>query len=184
MTTGDEPANGIERLSARAAIQDCLYRYCHAVDRRRWRLMESVFHEGAMAQVSVLPRSPWREFVEQGAALLEFVGTTHHQLGNIKIAFDDADGADVEAYISAFHHIPADAPPGGPFGGTGAAYDVLLSGRYIDRFENRNGEWRIIEHGSVSDVRQHRTPDRDTPTPQQAAVADNSSIHAVERWLV
>ncbi len=183
MTTEDQLSNGIDWLTARAAIQDCLYRYCHAVDRRRWNLMESVFHEDAMAKVSVLPRSPWREFVKQGAALLEFVGTTHHQLNNIKIDFDN-DGADVESYICAFHHVPADAPPGGPFGGTGAAYDAVFSGRYIDRFEKRNGEWRIAEHSSVSDLRQYRSADVGTEAVQRTAVPDNSSIHVVERWLV
>lgn len=183
MTTGDQLAGGIGRLSARAAIQDCLFRYCHSVDRRRWGLMESVFHDDAMAKVSVLPRSHWKEFVEQGAALLEFVGTTHHQLGNIKINFD-GDGADVESYLAAFHHIPADAPPGGPFGGTGEAHDLLLYGRYIDRFENRNGEWRIADHSSVSDVRQYRSIDPGIDAVQQVAIPDNSSIHVVERWLV
>lgn len=181
MASGDQLTDGIDRLSAQAAIQDCLYRYCHAVDRRRWSLMESVFHDDAMAQVSVLPRSHWREFVEQGAALLEYVGTTHHQLGNIKIAFGD-DSADVESYICSFHHVPADAPSRGPFGGTGNAYDAILSGRYIDRFENRNGEWRIAEHSSISDLRQYRP--LDTDAVQQAAVPDTNSIHVVERWLV
>ncbi len=35
----------LESITARAEIVDVIHRYCHATDRRRWWLMDSVFHE-------------------------------------------------------------------------------------------------------------------------------------------
>jgi hypothetical protein len=150
-----QPADyGPAALAARAEITDVIYRYCHATDRRRWWLMDSVFHEDATCHLSVLGGS-WREFVRQGEALLEHVEDTHHQVGNILIALD-GDVAHAETYLTAFHRVPADAPPGGPFGGTGEAYDAVFGARYIDRFERRNGVWRIAERRSASEYRHYR----------------------------
>jgi hypothetical protein len=145
---------GVLALAARAEITDVIHRYCHATDRRRWWLMDSVFHEDAACHLSVIGGS-WREFVRQGAALLEHVETTHHQVGNIQIALD-GDVAHAETYVTAFHRVPADAPPGGPFGGTGEAYDAVFGARYIDRFERRGGRWRIAERRAAAEYRHYR----------------------------
>jgi hypothetical protein len=141
-------------LAARAEITDVIYRYCHATDRRRWWLMDSVFHEDATCHLSVIGGS-WREFVRQGEALLEHVEDTHHQVGNILIALE-GDVAHTETYLTAFHRVPADAPPGGPFGGTGEAYDAVFGARYLDRFERRGGVWRIAERRSAAEYRHYR----------------------------
>jgi hypothetical protein len=59
---------------------------------------------------------------------------TMHMLGNILIAFRDRDSANVETYFLAYHRLlREDAAP----------YDLILSGRYLDRMEQRDGEWRI-----------------------------------------
>ncbi|WP_337188211.1 nuclear transport factor 2 family protein [Phenylobacterium sp.] len=145
---------GLAALAARAEITDVIHRYCHATDRRRWWLMDTVFHEDATCHLSVIGGS-WREFVEQGAALLAPVGVTHHQVGNIQIALE-GDVAHAETYVTAFHQVPADAPPGGPFGGTGEAYDAIFGARYIDRFERRGGAWRIAERRSAAEFRHYQ----------------------------
>lgn len=145
---------GPAALAARAEITDVIYRYCHATDRRRWWLMDTVFHEDATCQLSVIG-GPWREFVRQGEALLKPIGVTHHQVGNILIALD-GDVAHTETYLTAFHRVPADAPPGGPFGGTGETYDAVFGARYIDRFEKRNGRWRIAMRQSAAEFRHYR----------------------------
>jgi hypothetical protein len=152
--TDNSSAYSLEALAARAEITDVIYRYCHATDRRQWWLMDTVFHEDATCQLSVIG-GDWREFVKQGEALLTNVGVTHHQVGNILIALD-GDVAHTETYLTAFHRVPADAPPGGPFGGTGEAYDAVFGARYIDRFEKRDGVWRIAQRRSAAEFRHYR----------------------------
>lgn len=176
---------GVAALAARAEITDVIHRYCHATDRRRWWLMDSVFHEDAVCRLSVIGGS-WREFVRQGAELLAPIETTHHQVGNIQIALD-GDTAHVETYVTAFHRVPADAPPGGPFGGTGEAYDAVFGARYVDRFERRGGRWRIAERRSAAAYRHYR-PVREgelanVPAEFRGQIGD-ADVFApvVERW--
>ena len=176
---------GAAALAARAEISDVIHRYCHATDRRKWWLMDSVFHEDAICHLSVIGGS-WREFVRQGAALLEPVDVTHHQVGNIQIALD-GDVAHVETYVTAFHRVPADAPPGGPFGGTGEAYDAVFGARYIDRFERRDGRWRIAERRSAAEYRHYRPVSEgglaSVPAQFRGAFGDDdASAPVVARW--
>ncbi|NMM86561.1 hypothetical protein B2J88_19695 [Rhodococcus sp. SRB_17] len=174
----------LESLSARAEIEDVIHRYCHATDRRRWWLMDSVFHEDATCRLSSIGGS-WREFVAQGSALLEPVDATHHQVGNIMIAFEGTV-AHVETYVTAFHAVPHDAPAGGSFGGTGEAYEVMLGARYIDRFELRDGRWRIADRRLLTEWRNHR-PSREGGLAAVTAQArgqreDGISGSVVEAW--
>jgi hypothetical protein len=185
MTAMDRADYSAAALAARAEITDVIHRYCHATDRRRWELMESVFHDDATCHLSVIGGS-WREFVRQGAALLEPVGVTHHQVGNIQIALK-GDLAHVETYVTAFHRVPAAAPSGGPFGGTGEAYDAVFGARYIDRFERRAGRWRIAERRSAAEYRHYRAVSEgslaDVPQQFRGAFGDaDPSAPVVAGW--
>lgn len=175
------PSYDQSALAARAEIADVLMRYCHATDRRRWWLMDTVFHDDATAKVSVLPGGHWREFVKQGASLLEPVGTTHHQIGNMQIAIE-GDTAHVETYVTAFHRVPADAPPGGPFAGSGEAYDAVFGARYIDRFERRDGKWRIADHSSIPDFRHYRPVNEGAMASLEGPPDVDPSIKVVAGW--
>ena len=136
-------------LAARAEIADVVHRYCHAIDRRRWWLMDSVFHDDATYRFGPIEGS-WREFVAQAQALVDPLGPTHHQVSNI-LADLDGDRAQVETYLTAYHRVPVDYPSGFLFPSTGTPYDVLIGGRYVDRFERRNGVWRIAHRIGLFD---------------------------------
>ena len=61
---------------------------------------------------------------------------THHNITNVLIDLV-GDRAAGEAYFIAYHRMAADAA------------DVITAGRYLDRFERRTGEWRIIHRHAV-----------------------------------
>jgi hypothetical protein len=66
-------------------------------------------------------------------------------IGNILIRLDGAR-ARVESYLWSASVLPGDA-----------TREVVVSGRYLDRFERRNDEWRIAERWVVHDYfREHR----------------------------
>ena len=67
---------------------------------------------------------------------------THHLLGNILIHIV-GDNADVESYVHALHRVQR---PGGE------PYDVVIAGRYVDRMQRRDGEWRIFRRIVVRDL--------------------------------
>lgn len=145
-------------LAARAEIVDVIYRYCHAIDRRRWWLMDSVFHDDAFYRFTSIQGS-WRDFVREARKLVDPLGPTHHQVSNILVDLQGAV-AHTETYLTAFHRIPADYPPDLAFPGIGRDYDVITGGRYVDRFELRDGVWRIAHRTGLFDWR-HDQPAND-----------------------
>ena len=62
---------------------------------------------------------------------------TQHRLTNTAIEFDGPDAADVETYVVADHHHTVEDR------------EVIdtFAGRYLDRFERRDGRWAMVRRG-------------------------------------
>lgn len=128
--------------------------YCHALDRRAWHLLERCFHPDATYRFGPIDGT-WQDFVAAARAILEPLAGTHHQLGQTLLSIN-GDAAGAESYFTAVHRVPASAPGDAAFPGTGAAYEVLIGGRYVDRLERRAGEWRIAHRTGLHDWRHDR----------------------------
>lgn len=139
-------------LAARAQILDVIALYCHAIDRRRWELMADCFHSDATYRFGAIDGS-WRDFVVAARAVIEPLRISHHMLGQTLLRLDGAS-AMAETYMQAYHRVAADAPADAVFPGTGEDRDIVIAGRYVDRFENRDGVWRIAHRTGLSDWRQ------------------------------
>ena len=165
-------ASGAPELAARAAIGDVLALYCHAIDRRRWDLMDQCFHADASFSFGPVDGS-WSEFVEIARGMIDPLPSTHHQLGQSTILFD-GDRASVETYLTAAHRIPAEAPAEGVFPGRGVDYHAIIAGRYVDQFERRDGHWRIARRVGTIDWRHDHDLPRDVApfVPLQPDPAD------------
>src|SRR4029453_5590094 len=74
------------------------------------------------------------EFIQWSFPLMGLMDQTQHFMCNVVMAIH-GDRADVESYFFGFHRI------NGPDG----KFDLIAGGRYVDRFEKRNDEWRIAE---------------------------------------
>lgn len=144
----------IETLVAESAINRIVHLYSHALDRRRWDLLERVFHDDARYGFGDIAGS-WRDFAVAARAIVEPLGPTHHMVANVLINLH-GDVADVETYLNAYHVVPADYPAGLNTNGLfydrpGETYVSIVGGRYIDRFEQRNGDWRIAQRAGLYD---------------------------------
>jgi hypothetical protein len=122
-------------LEIRTTIEDALRSYCRGIDRLHAPSIVAAFHPGA-ALVDYGPQ-PLRieEFVEHALASLgsKFVAT-QHRLSNVTVEVT-GDRALVESYMLAYH-VEA----------TGGERRLhTFSGRYIDRFEERHGAWKIAQ---------------------------------------
>jgi SnoaL-like domain len=149
-----------ETLAARAEITDRILLYLHASDRRQWDLMELVFHDDAIWNMSSIGGATWRDTLAFTTKLFaDHLLVTSHQIGNTMIRID-GNSALAEIYCTAYHRVRADAPLGGIFGGVGYEYDLIGGLRYFDRFEKRSGSWKIAERRGVSDWR-HLQPTAD-----------------------
>jgi 3-phenylpropionate/cinnamic acid dioxygenase small subunit len=70
--------------------------------------------------------------------MLRDMESTMHFIGNVLIELTGADAARAESYFTAYHRIA------GPT-------DMIVAGRYLDRFTRRAGEWRIAHRAAVYD---------------------------------
>ncbi len=143
------------QLEDRAIIADIIAAYAHALDRRRWQMMEKLFFDDAQFQFGTV-QGDWRQFVEQAAAILDPCLVTQHQLGQIQYGFEGEDLCHTETYMTAMHTIPAGYPVPEVFPDKGQIYSAIIAGRYVDRFERRNGEWRIAKRTGLYDWREFR----------------------------
>lgn len=143
------------RLEDRAAIADIIAAYAHAIDRRRWSMMEHLFHDDAQFQFGEIV-GDWRSFVDQARALIDPCLATQHQLGQIQFGFDGPDACHTETYMTAMHTVPPGFPMPEVFPDKGVIYSAIVAGRYVDRFEKRSGEWRIARRTGLYDWREFR----------------------------
>jgi SnoaL-like protein len=140
-------------LKDRRDIFDTLKRYTRGVDRHDKELVRSAFWPDAT--ISFDHPQKLDEYVDQEEALLAtFAAHQHHITGQtIDI---QGDTAHVESYVIYFV-VPRDgrkdvAGPATPGRALTSAKSTIGSGRYIERWEKRNGEWRILVRNYVEDL--------------------------------
>lgn len=133
MMTDEALASRIDRLESCEAIRNRLHLYCRGIDRRDPEILKTVFWPDSKVEYGMYAGSG-AEFAEMICGWMDDgFKLTAHMLGNVTIAVD-GDIAHTEAYLHAFHHLTRD---------DGSIFDWTVGGRYQDRLERRNGEWRI-----------------------------------------
>jgi ketosteroid isomerase-like protein len=143
--TIDEAA--VQRLLDREAIRDALIRYSRGIDRHDVEIIVSAYHPDA-----VDTHGQWEGGPE---ALAEWGNRAHaqnwlahnHFLGNTTFDFS-GDTCHTETYVLDVQRRNDD---------TG---NDVLGGRYIDRFERRDGEWRIARRVLLLDWTGEMSADR------------------------
>lgn len=126
-------------MADREAIRDCLYRYSRGVDRCDEGMLRSVYWEDAFDDHCLFAGTR-EELIAWVLPLLRGMAATQHVISNILIRLH-GDHADVESYYQGYHCLQSDAKP----------FHSLQGGRYVDRFERREGEWRIAIRKVVVD---------------------------------
>jgi hypothetical protein len=135
---GDE--NMVERVADMAAIGQVLARYCRAIDRLDAALLESVYWRDARDDHGPFQGNR-EEFVEWAMREMRARhSVTAHALNQSYFEFRD-DQAAVET-----HYVVRSWGSGDQ-----ASIFRILSGRYLDLMEKRDGEWRILERTTMYD---------------------------------
>jgi hypothetical protein len=128
-------------LADREAIRHCLNRYSRGVDRLDEELLQSVYWPGAIDD-HIIFTGTGQDFIPFVIKALGAMDQTMHMLGNMLIDMDGKSAATAETYFQAFHRVP---------GESGVAADLIVGGRYVDRFEKRDDEWRISARTVIID---------------------------------
>jgi hypothetical protein len=151
----------IRQLLDKQAIYEVVATYARAIDRLDEALLRGVFHpDSTHNHFYQGPSSaPEREasgddpgdFVRFAFNVLSAYTHTHHQLGNTLIEFDSDSQARVETYFTAFHRQRAQGDPLAPENACETEMDYFVAGRYLDRFELRDGKWLIAHRTGMTD---------------------------------
>ena len=130
MTIDDE----LRALLDRDKIREVLARYCRGVDRGDRELLKSVYHEDAIDEHGM--------FTGRGVDFADYIVDylkdipCQHVIANHTCELR-GDVAFTETYCISFSET----------GGVNAT----VYNRYVDRFEKRNGEWRVANRQVVDD---------------------------------
>ncbi|WP_156680927.1 nuclear transport factor 2 family protein [Sphingomonas profundi] len=129
----------VRDLCARRDIQAAHFRYMRGQDRLLPDLQRSAFHADAWDDCGIMA-GPYTEFVDFAQGLLAGFTSSQHLTGQMDITVE-GDVAHGEIYFIAQHRIVED----------GEDKDLFVAGRYIDRYECRDGDWRIARRKELID---------------------------------
>ena len=142
MTQANDLA-AVREMIARQKIADVMARYARGIDRCDIEALRSVFWPEAMAdygsgaQVAMV-------WAEATLGALKGMLRTQHAIGDMLVEID-GEQARAETYCHAYHELE----------GAGGRREMIVGGRYLDRLERRDGEWRIIHRTYVMDWNQN-----------------------------
>jgi ketosteroid isomerase-like protein len=122
----------LTELCAKQSIHDALMRYFRGVDRCDVELIDSLFHPDAIAEHGPVKYRGDQVGTEISAAMASRFDSTFHTVAN-ELVDVAGDYAFSETY-AINHHL---------FRRDGILRILKRAIRYIDRFENRDGQWKI-----------------------------------------
>lgn len=143
----------IARLEAREEIIALSHTYARAQDRLDAAAHRSVFHDDAWLDYGYFRGGP-DEFVAFAQDALREIGLTQHFLGQIEIDIAHETEAFGEIYLIAHHQVTAP---------NGASQDWIYAGRYVDRYEKRDGRWKIAYRAEIADWLKPAVPEAQLP---------------------
>ena len=129
-----------EQLADRQAIVAVIDRYATSLDAKDYARFRTCFSDDAIVHYGEALTPD--EAAAYAEGVLSRYAHTQHLLGNYDIKLD-GDRASAHTYVQASH-----------VSDEGTIW--VMGGTYIDRFERREGEWKIVEltlEGKWSEVR-------------------------------
>jgi hypothetical protein len=157
-------AERLDLLESRIQIEEVLHAYARGVDRVDEELWRYCFWPDATSRHADIPECNSQEFITDR---LEFrrrsnIKSTRHGISNVSIEIE-GDIAFSECYYTSTHRRMNEA-------GTDEE-DYYSHGRYLDRFERRQGVWKIVMRRTLHEF-QRTEPRADT----SLATADPESV--------
>lgn len=136
-----------DNLLDRVALIELAMLYCRGCDRRDFALVRSLYHDDAVDDHGAMFRGGPDDFVAwlpQATAPWEL---TRHEITN-SVVVVDGDRAEGEHLVRAWHRTH---PP--------HRQEVIVHGRYLDRYERRGGIWKFLHRSLVFDHGEVRAVD-------------------------
>jgi hypothetical protein len=126
-------------LRDKQALYELVCTYCRAVDRRDYLLVRSLYHDDAIDDHGRMFYGTADEYVAWLPGVLAGMESTVHSVANALFVIE-ADQAQGEIYATAYHRT---YQPG--------ARELVIGGRYLDRYAKRAGQWKFLHRSLVLD---------------------------------
>ncbi|MBP8234009.1 MAG: nuclear transport factor 2 family protein [Rhizorhabdus sp.] len=131
--------DALELLIAKDAIRDLQSRYMRGQDRLDAQMQHDCFWPDATTDYGIFKGSG-HDFVAFAQDLLKGHKANQHLIGQSLIEVEGDIGFG-EVYYFAFHRVEID----------GQDRDMIIAGRYVDRYERRDGVWKFAHRTELVD---------------------------------
>ncbi len=121
-------------------LRKLVHSYCRAVDRGDFARLQDLYHQDAVDAHGGFSAGTADDFLDQLSAARPYLRSMQHNITteNFAISGYEAEG---EIYTIAVHTLA----------GSGRDVDLVVGGRYLDKYEKRDGAWKFIERTIVTD---------------------------------
>ena len=121
-------------------LRKLVHSYCRAVDRGDFAQLRELYHHDAVDAHGGFSAGTADDFLNQLAAARPYIGSMQHNITTVNFAIDGTS-AEGEIYTIATH----------TFSAGDRDVDVMVGGRYLDKYEKRDDTWKIVERTIVTD---------------------------------
>jgi hypothetical protein len=121
-------------------LQKLVHSYCRAVDRGDIEQLKDLYHSDAVDAHGGFSAGTADQFLQELIAARPYLRTMQHNITTVNFAIS-GHVAEGEIYSIAVHTLA----------GKGRDIDVVVGGRYLDKYEKRDGIWKFIERTIVTD---------------------------------
>lgn len=122
------------------ALRKLVHAYCRAVDRGDMAALRKLYHPDAVDAHGSFSTGSVEGFFKQLAASRPYLKTMAHNITTANFVID-GNSAEGEIYNIAVH----------TFAGKSRDTDLVIGGRYLDKYEKRDGTWKLLERTIVTD---------------------------------
>ena len=130
----------LDQLLDKQALLELVHAYCNAADRHDQEKMRALYHADAIDEHGPFSQGLAQDFIDKLPQIQAPMQILHHNVTtvNFKLAGDYAEG---EIYVLAFHQVREGE----------RVYDLLIGGRYFDKYAKRDGAWKFLHRAVVAD---------------------------------
>ena len=140
-------------LLARDELHRLVNAYCRAVDRADYEALRDMYHPDATDSHGSFSTGGVEQFIAQLRAAEPYVRVSQHNITTTNFVIEgdsQANSARGEIYCLVFH----------TFAGPEHDVDVIIGGRYLDRYAKHDGRWKFSQRTIVADWAYQNDPSR------------------------
>ena len=121
-------------------LRKLVHAYCRAVDRGDFATLRELYHHDAVDAHGAFSTDSADDFVDELAAARPYIRSMQHNITTVNFAIE-GNFAEGEVYTIATHTFKARERD----------VDVVVGGRYLDKYDKRDDTWKILKRTIVTD---------------------------------